>query len=121
VEGYVYILASRKHGTLYTGITSDLLGRVHQHRNETFSGFTADHGVKRLVWFETHGSIEAAIMREKRIKGWRRDWKIRLIESINPQWNDLAVTILGFDPLPSVPLPYRHPGESRDPRTRKWE
>jgi len=121
VGGYVYILASRKHGTLYTGVTSDLPGRMHRHRNGTFSGFTADHGVKRLVWFEPHETIEAAIMREKGIKGWRRDWKIRLIEDFNLHWNDLAVTALGFEPLPSKPLPHRHPGESRDPRTRGWE
>jgi putative endonuclease len=117
----VYILASRKHGTLYTGVTTDLAGRVYQHRTGAFSGFTADHGVTRLMWFEIHDDIEAAIVREKRIKGWRRDWKIELIESSNPDWNDLAVGVLGFEPLPCEPLPLRHPGESRDPRTRGWK
>ena len=117
--GFVYILASRRHGTLYTSVTSDLTGRVHQHRNRTFSGFAATHGIKRLVWFEVQ--IEAAIVREKRIKGWRRNWKIKLIEDMNQQWEDLAVTIFGFDPLPSKPLLHRHPGESRDPRTRGWK
>ena len=121
MEGYVYILASRKHGTPYTGVTSDLPGRVHQHRNGTFPGFTAEHGVKRLVWFDTHTNIETAIVREKRIKNWRRDWKIALIEDFNPDRSDLATSLLGFDPLTSAPLLHRHPGESRDPRTRSWE
>ena len=119
--GFVYILASRRHGTLYTGVTSDLPARIYQHRNETFSGFTADYDVKRLVWFEAHDDISEAIMREKRIKGWKRDWKISLIEEMNPGWDDLAFTLLGFEALPSKPVPHRHPGESRDPRTRGWE
>lgn len=119
--GFVYFLASRPHGTLYTGVTSDLAGRIYQHRNHSFSGFTAEYGIERLVWFEAHDMIEAAIAREKRIKGWRRDWKIKLIEDLNPQWEDLAVAMLGFDPLPLEPLPHRHPGEGRDPRTRDWE
>jgi putative endonuclease len=118
--GFVYILASRKHGTLYTGVTSDLPARIYHHREGVIRGFTTEHDVKRLVWFEAHGDIEAAILREKRIKGWKRDWKITLIEDMNPAWNDLAVTLLGFDPLPSKPLPFRHPGESRDPRIRGW-
>lgn len=121
MSGHVYILASRRHGTLYTGMTSDLPGRIHQHRTETFSGFTADYGIKRLVWFETHEDIAAAIVREKRIKGWKRDWKIGLIEALNPMWDDLAVTLLGFEPLPPPNLHHRHPGESRDPRTRNWQ
>ncbi len=118
--GYIYILASRKHGTLYIGVTSDLPKRVYEHRVGAVRGFTRRYGLKRLVYFEAFDDIEAAILREKRMKEWQRDWKIRLIERDNPGWNDLAVSVLGFDPLPSRPLPPRHPGESRDPRARKY-
>ncbi len=121
MRGFVYILASRKHGTLYTGVTSDLARRIYQHREGAVPGFTHLYGVNRLVWFEPHDDIEAAIVREKRIKGWKRDWKISLIEEANPIWEDLAVTLLGFDMLPTRPIPFRHPGESRDPRTRGWK
>jgi len=85
----VYMMASRKHGTLYIGVTSDLTGRVGQHREEVRDGFTKAHGVKRLVWFETHDGIEAAIHREKRLKKYKREWKINLIEQDNPNWDDL--------------------------------
>jgi len=85
----VYILASRRNGTLYTGVTSDLIGRIWQHKNEVTPGFTSKYDVKILVWFETHLDIHAAITREKRIKRWRRAWKLRLIEEMNPQWLDL--------------------------------
>ena len=94
----VYLLASQRNGTLYCGVTSDLVTRVAQHRDGTYSGFTQQYDVKRLVWFEHHESIEAAILREKRIKKWRRAWKLELIEAGNPQWRDLAET-LGFAPL----------------------
>ena len=87
--GYVYILASRRYGTLYVGVTSDLVGRVHQHRTDAVPGFTRRYGVHRLVWFEAFGDITSAITREKQIKRWRRDWKIELIEGVNPDWNDL--------------------------------
>jgi putative endonuclease len=117
--GSVYILASRNHGTLYIGVTSDLPKRIYEHRIGVMRGFTRRFGVKRLVYFEVFDDLEAAIVREKRMKDWHRDWKIRLIERENPDWNDLAVTLLGFDPLPSPTLPHRHPGESRDPRTRR--
>ena len=119
--GHVYILASRRHGTLYVGVTSDLPKRIHEHRTGVIPGFTRRYGVRRLVHIEPHDDIEAAITRERRIKEWRRDWKIELIERENPDWNDLAVTVLGFDPL-SDPTPphHRHPAESRDPRTRSW-
>jgi putative endonuclease len=100
MPGYVYILASCRHGTLYTGCTTDLPQRVHQHREELASGFTAKYHVKRLVWFETYDDISDAIVRERRIKEWKRAWKIALVEEKNPLWNDLAVTVLGFDPLP---------------------
>ncbi len=93
----VYIMASRRHGTIYTGVTSDLLGRIHQHRAGALGGFTRRNGIKRLVWYETHTSIEAAITREKRIKAWKREWRINLIEATNHDWSDLAVGF-GFEP-----------------------
>ncbi|MGA7264908.1 MAG: GIY-YIG nuclease family protein [Stellaceae bacterium] len=85
---YVYILASRKHGTLYPGVTNDLVRRVHEHKSKAARGFTSRHGVDRLVWFETYEDPMSAITREKDIKKWRRDWKIRLIEESNPDWLD---------------------------------
>jgi putative endonuclease len=118
--GHVYILASRKQGTLYIGVTSDLPKRVYEHRIGAVRGFTRRYGVKRLVYVETFEDIEAAIAREKRMKEWQRNWKVQLIERDNPDWNDLAVSILGFDPLPAPRIFHRHPGESRDPRTRKY-
>lgn len=97
----VYIVANNRNGTLYTGVTSDLPGRVWQHRNETFEGFTKEYGCKRLVWFEVHNEMDSAIIREKRIKKWERAWKLRLIEENNPTWRDLAED-WGFDPLPNA-------------------
>ena len=85
----VYIMASRKHGTLYTGVTSDLVNRVAQHREGVIDGFTRRYGVKRLVWFEHHESIVEAIRRETSLKKYRREWKINLIEDDNPNWDDL--------------------------------
>jgi putative endonuclease len=90
-RGYVYILASKKGGTLYTGVTSDLAQRVWEHENGIGSKFTAKYGVKRLVWFEEHDLVTTAIAREKTIKKWPRQWKINAIEAINPDWNDLRV------------------------------
>ena len=95
----VYILASGRHGTIYIGVTSDLMGRLFQHRTKATRGFTARYGVARLVYFEMAETMEAAIAREKQLKAWKRDWKIALIERDNPHWEDLAVG-LGFDPLP---------------------
>jgi putative endonuclease len=86
----VYLLASSFHGTIYTGVTSNLLGRIWQHREEVTKGFTERYGVKRLVWFEVHEAMESAIRREKSIKRWQRQWKIDLIEKENPTWRDLA-------------------------------
>lgn len=86
----VYIMASGRNGTLYTGVTSALFTRVHQHKLGVFEGFSRAHGCKRLVWYETHATMLAAIAREKRIKRWRRDWKLALIEARNPQWRDLS-------------------------------
>jgi putative endonuclease len=85
---YVYILASRKHGTLYLGMTNDLVRRVHQHKSRATSGFTSRYGVDRLVWFECYDNLVSAITREKELKKWRRDWKIRLIGETNPDWLD---------------------------------
>ena len=85
----VYILASRKHGTLYIGVTTDLVRRVSEHRLDLIPGFTKTYGCKRLVWFEPHESIAGAIQREKSLKRWSREWKINLIERDNPNWDDL--------------------------------
>ena len=86
----VYILASKRNGTLYTGVTSDLERRVHDHKNDVREGFTSRYGVHMLVWCEVYEDIQDAIAREKRIKKWRRKWKIALIEMHNPRWLDLA-------------------------------
>ena len=85
----VYILASRPNGTLYIGVTSNLLQRVWQHRNDFTAGFTRQYGVHRLVWYETHPTMETAITRERRLKKWDRAWKIQLIQDANPSWRDL--------------------------------
>jgi len=85
----VYILASRRNGTLYTGLTNNLVRRGRQHRNGLIEGFTKKYGVHRLVWFEMHEDIYSAIRREKQIKKWYRAWKIALIEKSNPEWEDL--------------------------------
>jgi putative endonuclease len=90
---YVYIMASGLYGTLYIGVTSDLIRRVWQHRQEVVEGFTKEYGVKKLVWFEQHADICAAITREKHIKKWRRDWKVELIQKTNPLWRDLFLDI----------------------------
>ncbi len=97
----VYIVASRRNGTLYTGVTNDLTRRVAEHRAGIAEGFTRRYGVKRLVWFEPHGDIAEAIQREKRIKTWNRAWKIAMIEAGNPDWRDLAEDI-GLPPLGPV-------------------
>jgi len=95
----VYLLAAGSHSTFYTGVTSDLVARLWQHRTEALGGFTARYGVKRLVWFETHSSMEAAIAREKQIKRFARQWKYDLVNAANPTWRDLAED-LGFEPVP---------------------
>ena len=94
----VYILASQPRGTLYIGVTSDLTQRLWQHRTGATGGFTSKYGVHRLVRFELFGDMESAILREKQLKRWHRQWKINLIESGNPDWTDLGVD-LGFDPI----------------------
>ncbi len=85
----VYILASARNGTLYIGVTSDLEGRVSVHLQDLLGGFTAKYQVHRLVYYEMHESMDGAILREKRLKKWNRQWKLRLIESANPEWLDL--------------------------------
>ena len=82
-------MASARNGTLYVGVTSDLVGRVWQHKNDQADGFTKQYGVKQLVWYEVHEDVNAAITREKQLKEWKRAWKIELIEKTNPYWNDL--------------------------------
>jgi putative endonuclease len=97
----VYITASRRNGTLYTGVTSALVTRVGQHKLGTFEGFSKEYGCKTLVWYENHPTMPEAIQREKRIKRWRRDWKLALIEAENPQWRDLSE---GWFEVPEGPL-----------------
>ncbi len=89
----VYILASKRNGTLYIGVTSDLTKRVWEHKNGMVEGFTKRYNIHRLVWYEIHESMESAITREKRIKEWKRAWKLELIEGANPEWEDLYITI----------------------------
>lgn len=86
----VYILASERNGTLYIGVTSDLVKRIWQHRNDVTDGFTKKYRVHTLVWYESHPTMESAIQREKALKNWHRIWKIRIIELMNPDWLDLS-------------------------------
>jgi putative endonuclease len=90
----VYLLASKRNGTLYVGVTSNLSQRVWQHKNDVSEGFTKRYGVHILVWYEGHETMESAIVREKTIKEWKRQWKIDLIEAMNPKWRDLYEDIL---------------------------
>ena len=98
----VYILASKPFGTLYIGVTSNLIARLHQHRAGQVPGFTKRYGVSRLVRYEMLGDMDSAIAREKQLKRWHRQWKINLIESENPDWHDLAIG-LGFAPIKPHP------------------
>lgn len=88
MQAAVYILASQARGTLYIGVTSNLVQRVWQHKHHVIKGFTCKYGVDKLVWYEQHATMEAAITREKQLKAWKRDWKICLIEKQNPDWLD---------------------------------
>ncbi len=90
----VYILASQRNGTLYVGVTTDLIQRMWQHKNDLVAGFTKAHHVHTLVWYEVHETMESAITREKHIKDWKRLWKLDLIERTNPDWNDLYDQII---------------------------
>jgi putative endonuclease len=96
--GFVYILASARNGTLYTGSARDLAARIAQHREGVLAGFTRKYDVTRLVWFEAHDSVAAAYHREQLIKRWRRAWKLALIEKLNPRWEDLYPSIAGHGP-----------------------
>lgn len=91
----LYILASQRNGTLYIGVTSDLIKRIWEHRNDCIEGFTQHYAVHQLVYYEMHESMLAAIEREKQLKKWRREWKLKLIEAGNPEWLDLWAEILG--------------------------
>jgi putative endonuclease len=90
----VYILASARNGTLYIGVTSDLVKRIWEHKNNLVEGFTKSYSVHQLVWYELYESMEAAIEREKRLKEWKRKWKLELIEGSNPDWQDLYEGII---------------------------
>ena len=90
----VYILASRRNGTLYVGVTSDLVKRVWEHKNDLVEGFTKRYGVHTLIWYEPHETMISAIGREKAIKEWKRRWKLELIERSNPEWRDLYADLL---------------------------
>ena len=91
---FVYILASQKNGTLYVGVTNDLVRRVYEHKNNMVESFTKQYNIHTLVWFESTSSIEAAIAREKQLKNWKRKWKLALLEKTNPDWNDLYDSLL---------------------------
>jgi putative endonuclease len=108
----VYLMASQRNGTLYTGVTSDLIKRVWQHKNHVAEGFTEKYQVNMLVWFEQHETMESAIAREKAIKKWNRSWKLSLIEKTNPQWLDLWPEIIG-----EVTTPPRHSRAGGNPET----
>ena len=90
----VYILANKRNGTIYVGVTSDLIKRIWEHKNNMVEGFTKHYNVHHLVWYELHETMESAIIREKRLKDWKRAWKLELIESKNPEWLDLYHTIV---------------------------
>jgi putative endonuclease len=94
MQAYVYLLASQKNGTLYTGVTSDLIKRVWQHKNDVVDGFSKKYNIHLLVWYEVHDEIGSAIVREKQIKEWKRLWKLELIEKSNPTWKDLYSEIV---------------------------
>ena len=93
--GWAYMMASRRNGTIYTGVTSNLTQRAWQHREGQTEGFTKKYACKLLVWYERHEEIDTAILREKQIKEWQRKWKLRLIEEMNPRWDDLYLTLAG--------------------------
>ena len=93
-EPAVYLLASQRNGTLYVGVTSDLVRRVWEHKNDLADGFTKEYGVHTLVYVESHGAMIDAIVREKQLKKWNRAWKLRLIEQLNPNWDDLYDTLI---------------------------
>ena len=93
-EYYVYLLTSKRYGVLYTGMTSDLIKRIYEHKSSFVSSFTSKYKVHQLVYYEIHNDVMEAIKREKNIQAWKRDWKIRLIEENNPEWKDLYPGII---------------------------
>ena len=105
IQPAVYLLASRRNGTLYIGVTSDLLKRTWMHQNNEVEGFTKRYAVHALVWFERHDRMESAIVREKQLKKWNRAWKLRLIEESNPQWRDLGTDMTLDDAAPQPGFP----------------
>lgn len=92
--GFVYILANKRNGTTYIGVTSDLVRRIYEHKNDLVEGFAQKYAVHDLVYYERHDRIEDAIVREKQMKAWKREWKLRIIENFNPDWNDLYGDII---------------------------
>ena len=106
--GVVYMMANRKNGAIYTGVTSDLVKRVWEHRNGVVPGFTRKYGCKLLVWYEAHDDLQEARRRELQIKEWKRAWKIKWIEEANLDWNDLYPTL--FDAAVAAPGPRPSPG-----------
>jgi len=91
---FVYILASKRNGTMYVGVTGNLANRIYEHKEDLRDGFSKKYGIHHLVWFEEYGDVQDAIVREKRIKKWRRAWKMELIEKMNPEWRDLYPDIV---------------------------
>ena len=100
---FVYMLASRRNGTLYIGVSNDVMRRTWEHKNDLIEGFTKKYGVHILVWFETYDDVNVAIAREKRLKKWNRAWKIKLIEKHNSGWNDIYDRLMGAIALPEMP------------------
>lgn len=100
LSGFVYMMTDKPRGVIYTGVTSDLAGRVREHRDHVHEGFTAKYRVEKLVWFERHPNIVLAIQREKSLKRYRREWKMKLIEGLNPTWTDL------FEHIDEIDNPY---------------
>ena len=109
MTGFVYMMSDKPRGVIYIGVTSDLQGRVWEHRNDVHRGFTSKYKVKNLVWFEQHPNIVLAIQREKSLKRYRREWKVNLIEGLNPTWLDLYESV---DEIENVYRPH--------PNTRMW-
>ena len=108
----VYMLASQRNGTLYIGVTSDLIQRVWQHKEGLADGFTKKHNVKILVWYEQHETMESAIIKEKAMKKWLREWKLKTIEQTNPDWRDLWPAITGAAPQAVIPAPLVIPAQA---------
>jgi putative endonuclease len=115
----VYILASQRNGTLYIGVTSDLIQRVWQHKEGLADGFSKEHGVKILVWYEQHETMESAISKEKAMKKWLRAWKLKTIEQTNPDWNDLWPEITGVTPQTVIPAPTVVTAHAGTPQNKK--